>query len=369
MRLLLPLADRPALGLWLATRLATVVLVVGAAGILGAEDGRGFAQWWDRWDTGHYEQVAIVWYSGQQPDGYPLEAFFPGFPAAMWLVSGFGLSLVAAGLVVSAVAGTAAVVALRRLGDLDGPVGTGDRAVVMLLASPFAFFLFAAYTEALFLAFALPAWLAARRGRWELAVMLAAGAATVRVNGLFLATALAVHFCATARGSQWRRLPLLAVPLIPPALFSLYLWWRTGDPLRWLTAQNEGWHRDFHWPWQTWDNTWALAFPAEGANDYWAWASRFDLLAVLIAVGLLGALLGARRWGEATWIGLSLLAMSTSTWFLSMNRATLLWWPLWIGLAVLAGRRRWAMWAYLSVSVPLLAAWTIGFAVEGRWAG
>lgn len=365
----LPTADREALAWWLLTRLSVVVLVAVGAGLL-TDGTRSFVELWDRWDTGHFEQVATVWYSGQQPDGYPLEAFFPGFPAAMWLVSAAGVSLVAAGLIVSALSGGVAMVALRRLGDIDGPAGTGSRAVLLLLTSPFAFFLFAAYTEALFLAFALPAWLSARRGNWWAAALLAAGASAVRVNGLFLAAALVVQFVVTDRDrAPWRRLPVLAVPLVPPALFSAYLWWHTGDPLRWLTAQGEGWHRDFHWPWDAWANTWALAFPGPEASDYWAWASRFDLAAVVLAVVLTVALVVHRRWGEATWVALHLASMATSTWFLSVNRATLLWWPLWIGLAAIAGRRRWVLWAYLATSVPLLVAWTMAFTMDGVWAG
>ena len=34
--------------------------------------------------------------------------------------------------------------------------------------------------------------------------------------------------------------------------------------------------------------------------------------------------------GEASWVSVQLLAFSMSDWFFSMNRATLLWFPLWI---------------------------------------
>jgi hypothetical protein len=35
-------------------------------------------------------------------------------------------------------------------------------------------------------------------------------------------------------------------------------------------------------------------------------------------------------WGEASWVGVQVLAFSLSYWFFSVNRATLLWFPLWI---------------------------------------
>jgi len=37
-------------------------------------------------------------------------------------------------------------------------------------------------------------------------------------------------------------------------------------------------------------------------------------------------------WGEASWVGVQVVAFSLSYWFFSVNRATLLWFPLWIML-------------------------------------
>jgi hypothetical protein len=59
--------------------------------------------------------------------------------------------------------------------------------VLYLVLSPYAVFLFAGYSEALFLACALWGWLCARREQWVPAALLVAAAASVRVSGLFLA--------------------------------------------------------------------------------------------------------------------------------------------------------------------------------------
>lgn len=71
-----------------------------------------------------------------------------------------------------------------------GPDSPGTTAVLYLIASPAGFFLAAGYTEALFLAFALTAWLASRRGRWPLAALLAGGASFIRLKAIFLVAAL-----------------------------------------------------------------------------------------------------------------------------------------------------------------------------------
>ena len=76
-----------------------------------------------------------------------------------------------------------------------------------------------------------------------------------------------------------------------------------------------------------------------------------------------------RRWGEATWIGLQLVAFTTSYWFFSVPRSTLLWWPLWIALAAITLRWRWTLWTYVAVSAPLMAIWTAAYIAGGRWTG
>ena len=50
-----------------------------------------------------------------------------------------------------------------------------------------------------------------------------------------------------------------------------------------------------------------------------------------LAVGLAVTIwcLVKRRWPEATWVGLQVVAFTTSYWFMSVNRALLLWFPLW----------------------------------------
>ena len=35
-------------------------------------------------------------------------------------------------------------------------------------------------------------------------------------------------------------------------------------------------------------------------------------------------------WAEASWVGIQVVAFSLSYWFFSVNRAILLWFPLWI---------------------------------------
>jgi len=366
--------DRVALRLWLLTR-ATTYLLVGAAAWLFASgtDVRSpvpYLERWRHWDVRYYQTIAEFGYGGDPAAGppAPLEAFFPGLPLVLRVLHFVGFDLTVAGLLVSFVAGAVAVVALARLGALEGGPPVGGRAVLLFLLAPSAVFLAAGYSEALFLAFALPAWLAARRGRWLQAGLLGAGAASVRVTGVFLAAALVVEFLTANDGRRrWRQAPWLLLPGVPVLAYMAYLHERSGDWFAWQKAQEQGWYRRFGNPWQVLEVTWNAATSGTYSVGY-AWMFGAEILAVAVGVALTGWLLWRRRWGETTYVALQVAAFATSTWYLSVTRATLLWWPLWIGLAAWSLRRQWGLTAYLTVVAPFMVVFTLLYAV-GRWAG
>lgn len=348
------------LRLWFASRLGVVLLVVATAHGLD-----GFLAGWDSWDVTILREVAQFGYDGY-PEHYAdqdVAAFFPGFPFVLRLFHLIVPSWTAAGLVVSLVAGAVACVYLARLAELDDVDGT--RAVLCLVLSPYAVFLAAGYSEALFLALALPGWWAARRGHWAAASLLVAGACTVRISGLFLAVALVVQWLVSSRDRgvvAW-----LAAPYLALFGYAAYLHHLTGDWLRWFHAQQHGWNRDFAWPWTSFRTTWNAAFHGHYSAEY-TWSFRAEILAVLVGVAVTLVLLRRRQWGEATYVGLSVGSLATSSFYLSVGRATLLWFPVWLLLASALARRPWLQTAYVTVSTPLMAAGVLTF-TSGRWVG
>ncbi|HVM27947.1 MAG TPA: mannosyltransferase family protein [Mycobacteriales bacterium] len=362
-------SDRAALEIWLWSRLAVFLLAaVGVLALAGnAARAPGPVQAWARWDADLLRKIAEHGYDGR-PEHYAdvgVEAFFPGFPLLLRLVHLVVPSWTAAGLLISLVAGAVACVALARLAAADGV--DGPRAVLYLVASPSAVFLAAGYTEALFLALALPAWLAARDGRWAAAGLLVAAACTVRVNGVFLAVAVGVHYLVLSRGRLRPDALWLLAPLAAVAAYAGYLRWLTGDWLRWFAAQEQGWDRRLTAPWDALTATVGMATPGSGAGAF-VHVARLEIAAVAVGLLLTGVLLRRRRWAEAVYVGLSVGALATSTFYLSVARSTLLWFPLWVALAALAARWRWVHPAYLAVAVPLMVLGVLLF-TTGRWAG
>ncbi|WP_258177641.1 mannosyltransferase family protein, partial [Streptomyces solincola] len=371
-------ADREALWLYLVTRLALAVTAYCARRLFPADrdarDAGPFLAAFEQWDWGLYLKIARDGYfpggAGPGTDGWDnREAFLPGFPTVLRAVHAVVPHWPAAGLLVSLAAGAVAVVALARLARSylpDTGAAGPRRTVLFFLLSPCAVFLAAGYTEALFLALALPAWLAARRGAWPQAAVLTALSATVRVSGLFLAAALLAQFLLTAR-RPWRQAPWLLLCALPPAAYTAYLYLHTGDWMAWKHAQERGWYRDFHPPWEAWAHTWQAAFGEAYATGY-ALTSQAELLAMTGGLVLLGVLLWRRQWPESVYLAATLWALGTSFWYTSVPRSTLLWWPLWIGLAALSLRRPRFTTAWLCLTVPLSAALAYAF-LTGRWAG
>jgi hypothetical protein len=327
----------------------------------------GFLRRWDRWDVGLFRKVAEFGSQGR-PEHYPdegVEAFFPGAPLVLRAIHLLVPDWTAAGLVMSLVAGGFASVALGRLAALE--CAPAPRAVLYLVVSPYAVFLFAGYSEALFLALALWGWLRARQEHWVAAGLLVGAASTVRVSGLFLACGLVVHHLVVRRGRLRADAAALLAPFAAVAAYFAYLWSITGDPLRWLSAQEDGWDRRTTPPWEALSTTVRAALDGAQAAEH-AWSFRAEVLAVAVGVALTVVLLRRRSWGEATYVGLSVGSLATSTFYLSVGRATLLWWPVFVLLALATVRRPWLHTAYVALSAPLMALLVLTF-TSGRWVG
>ena len=358
--------ERASLTVWVSTRLVlAAVVLVGA--VLSGEGATAWLDRWDRWDVGLFRKVAQFGY-----DGYPVDypdvgtpAFFPGLPLVLRALQPLVGDWTATGLLVSLVAGGVAAWHLSRLAEAAAP-GAGPRAVLYLALSPYAVFLAAGYSESLFLACALPAWRAARSGRWAVAGGCAALATSVRVTGLFLAAALLVELVLACRRSG--RAPSLSAlwllaPFLAAGAYAGYLWTLTGDWLAWPHAQQAGWGRRLTDPWSALSATWGGA--TSDLPPEYVWSYRAEIGAVVLGIALTVLLVRRRQWAESVYVGLSVVVLATSATYMSVPRAALLWWPLWVLLAV-AGRRLLVHVGYLAVALPLCVLLTHVF-TEGRW--
>jgi hypothetical protein len=308
---------------WLLSR----GLIALVALLLAVTQGRRLVDQVSNWDVQHFTRLALGGYLAE-PDGQ-LMAFFPGLPAVLGAFARIGVPVWLTGVVLAAVCSALAAGALIRLG--------GPWAAIAWLFAPTAVFTTVPYTESLFCAAAFWAWERARADRWAAAAVLTAVACTVRVSGLFLIGALVVMILTSPRITWATRARRAAWLLIPTAVlggFATYLWTLTGSWTAWYHAQSTGWVRQFTWPWQSFLNTIPAILPGAYADHpWWAAVFRAEMASMLLGVLVTIWCLRRRMWAEASWVAVQVLAFSLSYWFFSVNRAILLWFPLWIMVA------------------------------------
>lgn len=319
---------------WLASR----GMIAAVALVLAVVQQRTLTDMVSNWDVQHFGKLAADGYLAEA-DG-TLMAFFPGWPVILSLFSQLGVPVAISGVIISTACSAFAAAALYRLG--------GPWAAVAWLFAPTAVFTMVPYTESLFCALAFWAWERARADRWLAAALLTSLACTVRVSGLFLVGALLVMIITSDEPARakLRRGGLMLVPAAVIMAFATYLYALTGSWTAWYRAQSTGWVRQLTWPWDSFLNTVPAILPGAYANHPW-WAAVFRGEMISMAVGVavtiwcIAVSLRARKrsdgpdrpmWGEASWVGVQVVAFSLSYWFFSVNRATLLWFPLWIML-------------------------------------
>ncbi len=206
---------------------------------------------WQRFDTQRYMRIAREGYAQEEDSVFP-----PLYP---WLVRGLSNVLgggtaarLAAGLLISNLATLGLLILLYQVAASELGEKHAARTLVYLVLFPTGFFLFAAYTEPLFILLALGSFWAGRNGRFPLAGILGFLAAATRLTGWVLVVPLA-YFVIRDRlpliRNQFRisdiryritvyRLLFAALPGIALLLFMVYRWWLGLPPLTEIYGRN-----------------------------------------------------------------------------------------------------------------------------------
>jgi hypothetical protein len=217
-------------------------------------------RWMRSSDGGHYRDIAAHGYT--YPPGQLAHAsvfsWFPGYPAVIDSLSWLPwVTIVTAGLIVTAVAGLAAAWGLTTLGlKLTGDPRVSLLMVAIWAVAPSSTVLSMMYAEALFCALAIWALAALVSRRWLTASLLTLAAGTVRSTALALvltictAALLAVIQAVRARQplAQWWR-PLAAALLAPLGLLGYlgYVALATHRLDGWFWVEKHTMHMVFDW--------------------------------------------------------------------------------------------------------------------------
>jgi hypothetical protein len=194
---------------------------------------------WQRWDTPQYQAIAERGYSAFET------ALFtpPLYPLLMQLTRRIaGGNTLVSGMIVSGIASLMCLFVFFRLGTLElGDKIQAQRAVLYLAIFPTAFFLFAAYTESLFLLGVMMALLSVRSKKWIWAGIWGAVVALTRTPGSLILVPLAWAAWSARSSGDYRGWISPVITLAGAALFPIYVSFGLHlSPIAILTAVGRG---------------------------------------------------------------------------------------------------------------------------------
>jgi hypothetical protein len=187
---------------------------------------------WQRFDTMHYLKIAT--------HGYPPEGgnsvFPPLYPLSIRILGkAIGSNYLIAALSISNLAYLGMLILLYKLTRQELDEQTARRSMWYISIFPTAFFLLAAYTEAPFLLFTIAALYWARKGKWNLAGIMALLASLARLQGCILFFPLAYEYLEQRdfrfRNLTWSGLSVFSAP-VGLVSFVLFRYFNGYPPLR-----------------------------------------------------------------------------------------------------------------------------------------
>ena len=201
----------------------------------------GFLNHWAHWDGAWYSEIATEGYGAHAPES---TAFFPIFPMLVRVGTVLGGGPAFWGVLISLVATFFAIYFLYRIAEKLWDVKAARAAALVFAFFPTAFYLNAAYAEALFVAFTTGSfWAVYVRRDLLLAGVLGALAAATRNFGVLLLIPLGYEWLRNRREFGWRG--AWGMALVPTGLlgYAIFLWARFGDPAIFFGQQGAYWSR------------------------------------------------------------------------------------------------------------------------------
>ena len=191
--------------------------------------GRALLDVWLRWDAVHYMNIALQGYSGVGTGDYNFPPLYPYLTLAFkWLT--FSNEIIA-GLLISTLATMIAFVLLYKFIREDYDDERLARNTVLVYGLyPTSFFLFAPYTDGLFLCLTVAFFLLLYKRRWILAGILISLASITRIQGVLLVLPFIFEFVRDIYGAHekvnWR---IISGFSLAPLGFILFSIWRANQ--------------------------------------------------------------------------------------------------------------------------------------------
>ncbi|MBN2536619.1 MAG: glycosyltransferase family 39 protein [Spirochaetales bacterium] len=320
---------------------------------------------WYIYDACHYINI-VRWFYGTSEEQRVLIVFFPLYPLLIKLFSFVLIDHVLSALVISNIAYAVAALYLFKIVNLDFSRKTAIRAVMYFSVFPTAYFLHAAYTEALFLALVISCFYYARQNRWLIAGILGALVSATRLTGIIIILALLLEYF---HQRQWKlkdiKINIIWITLVPLGFCSYLIINYTifGHPFQFLILQNEVWHKNLSLP--------ILGFFNAIGSLGWKEPSQIitsalaELVVTLFALGLIIWMIFKYRPLYVTYSWLTWLVVTSNSYWLSQPRYMLAIFPVFIIMAKW-GKNKGVHYAILFLSILFYGTFAARY-TQGLW--
>lgn len=321
------------------------------------------------YDGEHYLRILHYGYWNPKPE-MPAHAFFPGLSwlaTPIYRLTGSDAITVHVTITLTALAAFICVWGITKTWKTEQ---IARRAVLLLAMFPSSLFLWAFYSEGLFIALGAGGVWADRRGKRWLAAACFVGISTTRSVGILVpAVVVLARIIRQRRIDRWAVI-YAAAGATGLAVVCLVVWRQVGAPFAWMGVQ-EDWGRTIDWPWvsviQGFDNLYpdpqTVMVPALVGRNLDLWCVPIVLLAVLY-VGLSRK---DRYPMEAWMLGAVMVAVPLATSVLaSFNRFAMANWIIYPAYASFADRLpRWLR-RVLGLALLGLSIW-VTWLMVGRY--
>jgi Gpi18-like mannosyltransferase len=227
-------------GLWKVVLMAIVLVGISyypfTPTFAGAEDlpilGPRWLTTWMQFDGVHFLTIAKKGYVGTAL----IQAFFPGYPLIVRMLSWPVFEPIVVGQVVSLICFSLGLFFLLRLQVMERDGQTTRKVLWLYFLFPTSFFFGAVYSEGLFFFLSVLCFYLVSQKHWFMAGVIGAAASGTRLPGLFLTLVILLEYF---RAKKKPDLKLLGgfLPMIGLGLYMWYLWRQFGDPMLFYHVQ------------------------------------------------------------------------------------------------------------------------------------
>lgn len=305
------------------------------------------------WDGGHYNRIAKFGY--QEKFQY---AFFPLYPMTIRLLSLITQNYLLSSVIISVISAFFSLQIMYKLISDDFSKNLAEGAVWQMLFFPTSFFLLTAYSEGLFLLFAVSSFYFFKKKKFFVTALLIALASLTRVIGLAVMAAILIEiFLSGINRKNW------VILLSPTAflIYCLYLFQETHNPLYFIVAESH-WQRIVSFPWVGFWETIQSLSRSNFINQYFS--SFWDLIFAIFGLGIIirGARFLPRLYLSYSLFALAIPLLTPS--LSSVPRFLLPIFPIFIVIAKIKNKN--FIFFYQTLSLMLLSAFAILY-INGFW--